>query len=75
MVFLKRLLHSLASKPPLELSLPESIRTTLAVKSEDTRGSYNGLWSLAEQHLREDPRAGAFYLFSNRSYNRINIAS
>ena len=53
------------------LGLPHSLRVVLAVEPVDMRKSFNGLWSMVEEHLREDPRKGGLYLFSNRTRNRI----
>ena len=53
------------------LSLPHSLRVVLAVEPVDMRKSFNGLWAVVEQHLREDPREGRLYLFTNKTRNRL----
>lgn len=37
------------------------------------RKSFNGLWAQAEQVLREDPRQGALFAFSNRNRDRVKL--
>lgn len=37
------------------------------------RQQFNGLWAQAEQKLREDPRQGALFAFTNKDRNRIKL--
>jgi len=37
------------------------------------RKQYDGLWAIAQQKLREDPRGGAVFVFSNGDRNRLKI--
>jgi transposase len=39
----------------------------------DMRKQFDGLWSLATSVLREDPRSGAVFVFSNKRRNRIKL--
>lgn len=45
----------------------------LAVEPVDLRKSFVGLWALAENELKEDPRSGALFVFTNRRHNRVKI--
>jgi transposase len=37
------------------------------------RKSFNGLWEVAEQKLKIDPRQGAVFVFANGARNRLKI--
>lgn len=41
------------------LSFPSSLRIYVALDPCDMRKSFNGLYALAEETLKEDPRCGA----------------
>jgi len=53
------------------LALPHSLRVLLAVDPVDMRKSFDGLWSVARNHLDEDPMEGALFLFANKRMNRV----
>ncbi len=55
------------------ISITSQTRVFLAVHPVDMRKQFNGLWSEAENTLREDPFRGALFLFTNRSRNRLKI--
>lgn len=55
------------------LSLPTGTRIYLAVEPVDMRKQFDGLWSVAKESLGEDPRAGAFFVFTNKRRNRLKI--
>ena len=55
------------------LMLPSALKIYLAVEPVDMRKQFNGLWSLAELKLREDPRSGALFVFSNRNRDRVKL--
>lgn len=55
------------------LSFPGSLRIYLAVEPCDMRKSFNGLYALAEEKLKEDPRRGALFVFCNKRRNRIKL--
>lgn len=55
------------------LSLPSAIKIYLAVEPVDMRKQFNGLWSLAELKLREDPRLGALFVFTNKNRDRLKM--
>jgi len=55
------------------LSFTGSLKIYLAVEPCDMRKSFNGLYALAEDKLRLDPRNGALFIFTNKRRNRIKI--
>ena len=55
------------------LNLPAGTRIYLAVEAVDMRKQFDGLWAVAREKLREDPRAGAFFVFTNKRRNRVKI--
>ena len=55
------------------LAFPAGLRIYLAVEPVDMRKQYDGLWAIAAQKLREDPRGGAVFVFTNRDRNRLKI--
>jgi transposase len=55
------------------LSFPGSIRIFLAVEPVDMRKSFNGLYTVATDHLKENPIAGGLYVFTNKRRNRLKI--
>ena len=42
---------------------PGTWKIYLAVEPVDMRKQYDGLWAQAEQHLGENPRQGALFVF------------
>ena len=55
------------------LTFPSALRIFLAVEPVDMRAQFNGLWMHAEQKLREDPRTGALFVFTNKQRNRLKM--
>lgn len=55
------------------LSFPASVRVFLSVKPCDMRKSFNGLFAIAQNQLKEDPCSGALFLFTNKRQNRLKI--
>ncbi len=55
------------------LNLTAAVKVFLALDPCDMRKSYNGLYALAQERLREDPRQGALFLFTNQRRNRLKI--
>lgn len=55
------------------LTFPTALRIFLAVEPVDMRKSFNGLWSLTEQKLQENPRQGAVFVFANKTRDRIKL--
>lgn len=50
-----------------------SLRVFLAVKPTDMRKSFNGLFALALNELKEDPSQGALFVFCNRRRDRLKL--
>ena len=55
------------------LTFPTALKIYLAIEPVDMRKQFNGLWMLATDRLREDPREGAAFIFINRDRDRIKI--
>lgn len=55
------------------LALSPAQRIYLALEPVDMRKHFDGLWALASEKLQEDPFAGAWFIFTNRSRDRIKI--
>ena len=55
------------------LSFSGSLKALLAVEHCDARKSFNGLSALVGEHLREDPRQGALFVFTNRRRTQLKI--
>lgn len=55
------------------LTFPSALKIYLAVEPVDMRKSFNGLWSVAEQKLQENPRAGAVFVFTNKDRDRLKM--
>ena len=55
------------------LTFPSALRIFLAVEPVDMRKQFNGLWSLAEEKLKENPRSGAVFVFVNKDRDRLKM--
>jgi transposase len=55
------------------LSFAGSLKVFVALESCDLRKSFNGLYALVSERLKEDPRQGALFVFSNRRHTRLKI--
>ncbi|MHA3771129.1 IS66 family insertion sequence element accessory protein TnpB [Verrucomicrobiota bacterium sgz303538] len=55
------------------LSFTGGLKVFVALEPCDLRKSFNGLEGLVRERLQEDPRAGALFVFTNRSHNRLKI--
>jgi len=55
------------------LTFPSALRIYLAVEPVDMRKQFNGLWSLAEGKLQENPRSGAVFVFVNKDRDRLKM--
>ena|ERR1019366_3294076 len=53
------------------LGFPSALKIYLAVEPVDMRKQFNGLWALAAETLREDPRQGALFVFTNKPRDRL----
>jgi transposase len=50
-----------------------ALKIYLAVEAVDMRKQFNGLWALAQEKLREDPKEGALFAFTNKDRNRLKL--
>ena len=55
------------------INFPSSVKVYLSVEPCDMRKSFNGLFSIAQNQLKEDPLAGGLFLFTNKRCNRLKI--
>ena len=55
------------------LSLPSSVRIYLAIEPVDMRKSFNGLYAVATEQLKENSLEGGLFVFSNKRRNRLKI--
>lgn len=55
------------------IGIPASVKVFLAVEPCDMRKSFNGLYAIAQNQLKEDPLAGALFLFTNKRRTRLKI--
>jgi transposase len=55
------------------LAFPSAIKIYAAVQPVDMRKSFNGLWTAAQEQLREDPKNGAVFVFINKERTRIKL--
>jgi len=55
------------------LSFTGALKVFLAVEPCDLRKSFNGLHAVVTEKLKEDPRAGALFVFTNRRRTRLKI--
>jgi len=55
------------------LSFTGSLKVYLATEPSDMRKSFNGLYAMAVNVLKESPESGALFVFTNKRHNRIKI--
>lgn len=55
------------------LSFTGGLKVFLAVESCDLRKSFDGLHAIVVGQLKEEPRNGALFVFTNRRRNRLKI--
>jgi transposase len=55
------------------LAFPAGFKIYLAVDPVDMRKQFNGLWAVASERLREDPRSGAVFAFTNKNRDRLKL--
>lgn len=55
------------------LAFPVGFKIYLALAPVDMRKQFNGLWAVAEQQLKIDPRQGAVFVFGNRQRDRVKL--
>lgn len=55
------------------MSFAGSLKVFAALEPADQRKGFNGLHGLITEKLREDPRSGALFVFTNRRRTRLKI--
>ena len=55
------------------LNVTGGLKVYLAVEPADMRKGFGGLYALASEKMREDPRQGALFVFTNRDRNRVKL--
>lgn len=55
------------------LAFPSALKIYLALEPVDMRKQFNGLWTLAAEHLRVDPFDGALFVFANKGRDRVKL--
>ncbi|HEX9596437.1 MAG TPA: IS66 family insertion sequence element accessory protein TnpB [Anaerolineales bacterium] len=55
------------------LSFTGGLKVFVALDPCDMRKGFNGLHALVSEHLREDVRSGALFVFGNRRRTRLKI--
>ena len=55
------------------LTFASTQRIFLALEPVDMRKQFNGLWAVAQEKLREDPKSGALFVFTNKDRDRLKI--
>jgi len=55
------------------LNFTGSLKVYVAVEPVDLRQSFNGLYALSSQVLKERPEDGALFVFTNKRRNRVKI--
>jgi len=55
------------------LNFTGALKVYLATEAADLRMSFSGLYALTLNVLREDPRTGGLFVFSNRRHNRVKV--
>ncbi|MEZ5278617.1 MAG: IS66 family insertion sequence element accessory protein TnpB [Opitutaceae bacterium] len=56
------------------LAFPAGLRIFLALEAVDMRKQFNRLWAVASEKLREDPKSGAVFAFTNKKRDRLEAA-
>lgn len=55
------------------LTLPNRVRVFVAVEPVDMRKQFDGLWAVARDRLKENPKEGAIFAFSNKARTRLKL--
>lgn len=55
------------------LNFTSHIKVWVCLDPCDMRKSFNGLWQVAEEKMKIDPKQGAVFVFTNRDRNRLKI--
>ncbi|WP_309381389.1 IS66 family insertion sequence element accessory protein TnpB [Cerasicoccus frondis] len=55
------------------LALPNQVRVFVAVEPVDMRKQFDGLWAVSRARLKENPKEGAIFAFSNKARTRLKL--
>ena len=55
------------------LSFTSQVKVWVCLDPCDMRKSFNGLWEVAEEKLKVDPKQGAIFVFTNKHRNRLKL--
>lgn len=55
------------------LNLSPATRVFVALEPVDMRQHFNGLYARVQTVLEQDPLSGHYFLFTNKSHNRLKI--
>ena len=55
------------------LSFTAQAKVWVCMEPCDMRKSFNGLWQVAEEKMKIDPKRGAIFVFTNRRRNRLKL--
>jgi transposase len=55
------------------LSVSGATRVLVALEPIDLRGSFNRLYGLVSERLKQDPLSGHLFVFTNRNRNRLKV--
>ena len=55
------------------LSFTGGLKVFVALEPCDMRKGFNGLYAVVSERLKEDPRQGALFVFSNKRHTRLKI--
>ena len=55
------------------LNVSGTTRVLVATVPVDLRGSFNRLYSLVAEQLKENPLSGHLFVFTNRRHNRLKV--
>ena len=55
------------------LSFTSHVKVWVCLDPCDMRKSFNGLWQVAEEKMKINPRQGAVFVFTNRDRNRLKV--
>ena len=53
--------------------IPAGVRIFVCTEPQDMRRSFDGLSLAAQQHLGQEPRDGALFVFVNKRRNRLKV--
>ena len=53
--------------------IPAATRIFVCTEAQDMRRSFDGLSLAAQEHLGEDPKSGALFVFVNKRKNRVKV--